>query len=356
MSGSGGTSEGEPTPLGTPAGFDGGLVEIADRAWAWIQPNGGLGESNAGLIAGAGESLLIDTLWDERLTANMLASIGPVTEREGAPIRRLFNTHGDGDHWYGNGLLDDEVEIVATELAALQMGTEPPAMLTRLAPAGTVAGLAGRVPMLPGAARMRGLAAFGAMLANYEFAGIDPRIPDRTFTDSEELGVGGRPVELIEVGPAHTTGDAIAWLADARVAFVGDILFNGTVPIMWAGPVENWIAALDRIEELDPAVVVGGHGPVAGLEEIRLMREHWRWLAEQVAEAGGKDAGKLAERLVRSREWRDSPWGEWDTPERTFVNVSRIAATSAGGGSEVGTVERLRLLAGMGALGERLGG
>ena len=57
-----GTRVGEPTPLGEPASFAGGLVEVADRTWAWLQPNGGLGESNAGLVIGQGESLLVDTL------------------------------------------------------------------------------------------------------------------------------------------------------------------------------------------------------------------------------------------------------------------------------------------------------
>ena len=148
------------------------------------------------------------------------------------------------------------------------MRDEPPAMLTRMAPVAGVAGLLGKVRLLPGAARMRGLAAFNALLAHYEFKGIEPRVPDRSFADSAELDVGGRTVELIYVGPAHTVGDAIAWLPDARVVFAGDILFNGVMPIMWAGPVGNWIAALDRIEASAPQVVIGGHGPIGGLAEV----------------------------------------------------------------------------------------
>ena len=70
-----GTASGERTPLGTEALFDGGLVEVAERTWAWLQPNGGLGESNAGLVVGDGESLLVDTLWDARLTATLLAAV-----------------------------------------------------------------------------------------------------------------------------------------------------------------------------------------------------------------------------------------------------------------------------------------
>jgi glyoxylase-like metal-dependent hydrolase (beta-lactamase superfamily II) len=346
-----GTSKGERTPLGDPVAFDGGLIEVGPRTWAWVQPNGGLGESNAGLIVGDDASLLVDTLWDERLTAAMLAAMEPLTA--GAPIRRLFNTHGDGDHWYGNGLLAPAVEMIASDRAAGQMREEPPSMLTRMAPVAGLAGRLGRARWLPGAAGMRGLAAFNALLSHYEFEGIEPRVPGRSFADRAELDVGGRRVELEYVGPAHTVGDAIAWSPDARILFAGDILFNGVMPIMWAGPVGNWIAALDRIESLGPQTVIGGHGPVGGLTEIGALRDYWVWLRDRVAEAGsGADPAKLAERLIRSREFE--PWAGWDGRERTLVNVARIAATESGGSSAIGTAERIKLIAAMGALGERL--
>ncbi len=341
------------TPLGDIALFDGGLTELAPGTWAWLQPNGGLGESNAGLVVGEGAALLVDTLWDERLTAEMLTSFVPVCERGGAPVTDLFNTHGDGDHWYGNGLLGAGVEIVASAPAIEQMRAEPPSMLTRLAPVGTVAGVAGRVPLLPGADRLRGLGAFSSMLGRYQFGGIDPRVPEHSFTDTKLLDVGGRRVELTFVGPAHTAGDAIAWVPDARVVFAGDIVFNDVMPIMWAGPVGNWIAALERIEALEPAAVVGGHGPVAGVGALASLREYWTWLREQVLAAGDDvDALALSERLIRSGEFE--PWREWRGAERTLVNVARIAATERGGSSEIGTGERLRLIASMGALAERL--
>jgi glyoxylase-like metal-dependent hydrolase (beta-lactamase superfamily II) len=350
-----GTSIGEITPLGNPVAFDGGAIEVANRTWAWIQPNGGLGESNAGLVAGDDAALLVDTLWDERLTAAMLAAFMPVCERAGAPIEHLFNTHGDGDHWYGNGLLGAGVEIVASAPAIAQMRSEPPSMLTRLAPVGTIAGLAGRVPLVPGAGRLRGLGDFGSMLSAYEFGGIEPRVPGHSFEAELTLDVGGRAVELSFVGPAHTVGDAIAWVPDTRTLFAGDILFSGVTPIMWAGPVCNWIAALERIEALEPAAVIGGHGPVGGLAEVHALRDYWTWLREQVrAEGPDLDARRLAERLVRSDGY--APWRDWPNRERTLVNVTRIAATEHGGSSEIGTLERMRLIAAMGELGERLRG
>jgi len=350
----GGTRRGEPTTLGDPASFDGGMAEVGDGVWAWLQPNGGLGESNAGLVCGEGASLLIDTLWDERLTRRMLDAMEPVLAANRAPLEELFNTHGDGDHWYGNGLLGAGVEIVATERAAAQMADEPPSMLTRLAPVGSAAGLVGRVPLLPGAASLRGLGMFMGMLSNYEFGGIDPRQPTRKFSGEETLEIGGRTVELVEVGPAHTVGDAIAWIPDAKVVFAGDIFFNGVIPIMWAGPVDNWLAALDRIEGLGAEVVVGGHGPPGGAAELTILREYWSWLAGEVADAGDEDTGKLTEQLIRSDGWRGSAWADWGGAERTLVNVARIRSTRAGGGSEIGTLERMKLIGGMGALAERL--
>ena len=98
-----------------PTRFDGGLTEVGPGIHAWLQPNGLLGESNAGLVIGAGASMLVDTLWDPRLTRRMLAAMAPLIAQ--APIETLINTHSDGDHWWGNQEVAG-AEIVATEAAA----------------------------------------------------------------------------------------------------------------------------------------------------------------------------------------------------------------------------------------------
>ena len=55
-----------------------------------------------------------------------------------------------------------------------------------------------------------------ASSASSDFDGIELALPTRTFDGELELEVGGRAVELIEVGPAHTRGDVLAHLPDAR--------------------------------------------------------------------------------------------------------------------------------------------
>jgi glyoxylase-like metal-dependent hydrolase (beta-lactamase superfamily II) len=89
-----------------------GLHELEDGLHAFLQPDGGWGWSNAGLIVGDGASLLIDTLFDLTLTAEMLGAMGPVLA--GSPLSGAFNTHGNGDHCYGNQLLPVDLRIYAT--------------------------------------------------------------------------------------------------------------------------------------------------------------------------------------------------------------------------------------------------
>ena len=317
--------------LGHPARFQAGLTDLDDGVYAWLQPNGGLGESNSGLVVGNGESLLVDTLWDLRLTRRMLEAM--MAHTAAAPIRQLVNTHGDPDHCWGNQLLAG-AEIVATRATAEDVRRDDPRRLRLLA--GLGGALGGR--LAPG-----GLAAFADLLRPYDFSGIDVTPPTATFDGHRELEVGGRRVELIEVGPAHTPGDLIVYVPDAKVVFAGDLLFVGVTPIIWVGPVENWLAGLDRITELAPRVVVPGHGPVSDLDGVRAMRGYWEFVVAAVRE--GRTPREIVEALPE-------PYASWDNPERIAVNAAIIAR---GAGPRVPERARMRLLSEMGALAASLG-
>src|SRR5215469_14764437 len=89
-----------------------GLHEVGDGLWAWLQPDGGWGWSNAGLVTGDTASLLVDTLFDLRLTAEMLDAMSPhLADRT---ISTVVNTHANGDHCYGNAALPDAEVIAST--------------------------------------------------------------------------------------------------------------------------------------------------------------------------------------------------------------------------------------------------
>jgi glyoxylase-like metal-dependent hydrolase (beta-lactamase superfamily II) len=246
------------TTMPTPADYTLGLHELGEGCHAYLQPDGGWGWSNAGLIVADGRSLLVDTLFDLDLTAAMLDAMAPLTA--GAPIDTVVNTHANGDHCYGNGEVTrrrPDVEIVASSATAHEMSEVPPAMLAALnADLGPIGEL------------------FRSFFGDFEFDGIEVRLPDRTFTGRLELDVGGRIVELIEVGPAHTAGDTIAVVPDAGVVYTGDILFINGTPIVWAGPLSNWVAACDLMLGMDADTVVPGHGPITGKAGVAEVRDY----------------------------------------------------------------------------------
>ncbi|MDT5372266.1 MAG: hypothetical protein QOC62_6697, partial [Mycobacterium sp.] len=128
-------------PAPAPIPYARGLHSVGDRVWAWTLPDGGYGWSNAGLIAGDGASLLVDTLFDLPLTREMLAAMRPITD--GAPITDAVITHSNGDHTHGNQLLDGSVRIIAArgtaEEVAHGMAPEMLAMtqVADLGPVGT---------------------------------------------------------------------------------------------------------------------------------------------------------------------------------------------------------------------------
>ena len=239
--------------------FELGLHEVADGVWAYLQPDGSWGYSNAGLIADDGTSLLVDTLFDLQLTRAMLDSMRPVTD--GSPIGTVVNTHANGDHCYGNQLVRD-ARIIASDAAAGEMDDVPPPLLHAFKQLDI--GEEGNQFVAD---------AFGP----FRFDDIESVPPTDTFSGSTTIDVGGKTVTLEEVGPAHTRGDVIAWMPDERVVFTGDILFHDSTPIMWAGPVDNWIAACRRIRELEPVVVVPGHGALTDADGVLQLERYLEW-------------------------------------------------------------------------------
>jgi 2-keto-4-pentenoate hydratase/2-oxohepta-3-ene-1,7-dioic acid hydratase in catechol pathway/glyoxylase-like metal-dependent hydrolase (beta-lactamase superfamily II) len=278
-----------------------GLHQVADKVWAWTLPDGGYGWSNAGLVAGDGASLLVDTLFDLALTREMLAAMTPITD--GAPITDALITHSNGDHTHGNQLLAASVRIIAAKETAEEIAHGMAPELLAMTQTGNLG------PVATPYARER----FG----HFDFSGIDMRNADETFDRDRTIDVGGRRVDLLNLGPAHTAADSVVHVPDAGVLFGGDLLFIGCTPIVWAGPIANWIAACDAMIALDAPIVVPGHGPVTDPDGIRGVRGYLAHIDEQ-AEAAYRKGLSWAE----AADTIDlGEYSSWLDAERVVVNV-----------------------------------
>ncbi len=282
-----------------------GLHDLGNSVYAYLQPDGSWGWSNAGIVTGGAASLLIDTLFDLKLTQEMLD-----TMRKSIPaaahIDMLVNTHANGDHCYGNELVAG-AQIIASARTAEEMvtGVSPGQMaaLLKMAPA------------------MGQLGEFmGRIFSPFEFDNITLTLPDKTFEGKLTLQVGDRTVELLEVGPAHTLGDTLVHIPADRVIFTGDILFIGGHPIMWAGPTSNWIRACDLILSLDVETIVPGHGPITDKKGVAEVKDYLEYI---YAEARKRyEAGMPA--LDAARDIPLDMYASWSEGERIAVNVISI--------------------------------
>jgi glyoxylase-like metal-dependent hydrolase (beta-lactamase superfamily II) len=280
--------------------YEKGLHELGDGLFAYLQPDGGWGWSNAGLITADGTSLLVDTLYDLRLTREMLDAMAGVLADH--PIDAALNTHANPDHCFGNELLPSATEIWASVTSAHEMGEISPALLHALTSAADLP------PELAEMVRV----AFGP----FDFEGITFRAPTQTFEGRLDLTIGDRPISFIELGPAHTGGDTIVHVPDASTVFTGDLLFIGGTPIVWAS-LSNWLIACDRILELDARVLVPGHGPVTDASGVRDVQRYLRYVqgaARERFEAGMGPAEAADDIDI-------SDFADWGDRERLAANV-----------------------------------
>ena len=303
-----------------------GLHETGNGISSYLQPDGSWGWSNSGLVVDGDQSLLVDTLFDAPMTREMLGIMQDATGIAADAINTVVNTHANGDHTHGNGLCT-HAEVIASEASAREMEAITPELLQSLKEAAPELGDTGQYY----------LDIFGP----FHFDDVAEKLPTRTFSGSLNMHVGDKQVELVEVGPAHTNGDVLVFVEDNSTVFTGDILFIDGTPIMWAGPVSNWIAACDLIIERNPDVIVPGHGPITDRAGVERVKDYLAYIDREARQRF--DAGMDAKEAAFDISISD--FDAWTDAERIAVNVNTLYREYAGDTSPPNTLELFTLMA-----------
>ncbi len=305
-----------------------GLHDIGNGCYAYLQPDGSWGWSNAGLICDSGESLLVDTLFDVPHTRAMLEAMRRAQPKAAANIRTLVNTHSNGDHCFGNELLTG-AEIIASKACAEEMRED--------------GGAARLVAMKRQIVTQGATGKFADMFRSFDFEGVHFTPPTSTFEHETVRRVGNKPVRLIEVGPAHTRGDILAYVPGDRTIFTGDILFINGHPIIWAGPVGNWIRACDLMLGLDLETVVPGHGPITDKKGVAAMKGYFEYISAETRRR--YDAGMSIVEAAKDIPLAD--YDGWGDAERIAINVASLYREFSGGKVSPGQAELFAMMAEM---------
>ena len=141
------------------------------------------------------------------------------------------------------------------------------------------------------------------------------RLPNVTFKDEAEVDLGDFPVQLLHWGPAHTLGDEFVFLPQQKILFAGDVVVNRFFPIMPDGDASgtNWIQMLERMQTLNPAIVVPGHGEVGDGRLITAMHDYLVFVRDRVQQMKS-EGNSLADVEAKLEAEVRAKYKDWDNP------------------------------------------
>jgi glyoxylase-like metal-dependent hydrolase (beta-lactamase superfamily II) len=237
---------------------------VARNTW-FVQGDAALGSvanrnyiSNAGFVVTSAGVVVIDALGSPALAGELLIEIRKVTAQ---PVRYVIVTHYHADHIYGLQVFKDMGATVIAHHEGLDYLSSDTAQ-RRL--------VASREELSPWINKHTRLVA-----------------ADRWLTADMVLEVGGERLHIRHVGPAHTPEDLVVYAESSSVLFAGDLVFRGRIPYVGQADSQGWIAALSGLIDLQPKVIVPGHGGLSTqpVVDLKLTRDYLQFLRRSMGEA-----------------------------------------------------------------------
>jgi glyoxylase-like metal-dependent hydrolase (beta-lactamase superfamily II) len=182
------------------------------------------------LIFGEQDAVLADVPF----TREQVQKVGDWIEQSGKRLAYIYITHGHGDHWFGT------------------------ARLLERFPGATVYATEGTIAV------MREQAGEGReQLWDKMFPGLIPESPVLAQPiPAEGLLLEGNVIQAIEVGHTDTDNSSVLHVPSIGLVVAGDAVYNGVHQYFLEGGdggLQEWLEAIDRVEQLEPRFVVAGH-------------------------------------------------------------------------------------------------
>lgn len=236
--------------------------------------------SNSGAVVLEDGLLLYDSHLSPALVEEALTKLRAVSDK---PLRYVVHSHFHGDHVGGAWAYARGVEIIShtwTRERLLRYYADLPQVLPRRIADGEKALAASEQDQARRARTASYLELDRALLARVN---AHEPVPNSTLAfDSKVMLYRGREVQVFFLGRGHTAGDAILYLPDAKLAFLGDLLFTQTLPNVGDGYTREWVETLEKVLLLGAERFVPGHGPISTAADVRAFMDYLKWLRAAV--------------------------------------------------------------------------
>lgn len=158
-------------------------------------------------------------------------------------------------------------------------------------------------------------------------------LPNRILDPAKlplHLDLGHYPI-VVETYPGHSGTDVVVRVPEQKVAFSGDLIFNGRFPATFdeQATISGWRNTLKTFASWEKdAIFVPGHGPICGQEGVQQLRDLFDDLSEQTEKLhqAGVPVEEAGDRYVIPEKFRSFSmfaWGFCITPAITKLYAER---------------------------------
>jgi cyclase len=253
--------------------------QIGKDLYAYVSDNDG--SANSTFLVGDNGILVVDTGLNSTEATKLLRAIRQISN---LPVKYIVNTHYHPDHQGGNRTVGPDALIISTAFT-----------------------------------RDRTL----AIAKSPNMRTFDFQPANLTFQDKITVYLGSYPVEILFLGKAHTSGDALVYFPDQHSIAMGDVFMNRSCPAMDDGSAENWIHSLDQVLQLPIEHAVPGHFEIGTRSDLERFRDYLNDLYQQVAAM--KQKGETLDQVRQNiRMEKYSDFRQYPKYEATFADNAAV--------------------------------
>ncbi|HEY7162124.1 MAG TPA: MBL fold metallo-hydrolase [Acidobacteriota bacterium] len=293
------------------------MKKVADEVYLFnVTPYGDVGMSgNCVAIVSDDSVVLFDSTATPQTATTVLNEIRKVTDK---PVKYLVNSHWHWDHWGGNEVFLSafpDLKIITHEKTLEQLKTVEPKWNDQGLKEGLPAYLKDFQKQIADAkaknaseSEIKNMEELLAADQNFleQKTSLKKTYPNVTFKESMDIHPAGREIQVLHAR-AITVGDTYLYLPKEKILVTGDILLS-PFPFAVGGTYPNdWIKTLQHFVELQPTLVIPGHGDVQNVDFIRNNIAMFQSVVEYVKEA--KSKGLSLEQTQKSVALKNEAFG-----------------------------------------------
>jgi len=269
------------------------IVELETGVFARLHE----GLTNAGIIIGDDSVLIIDSLRVPSFARDLIKDVKDITDK---PIKFVIDTHSHWDHSWGNEEFPDATIIGHKNCYAEMIDVE-----------------------WNDEWRRKVVGSGDPWSEEGNIVTITP--PNMTFETSMQLYFGGRELNLLYFGRAHTSGDTYIHLPKDKIVFTGDVAQDGGVPYLGDSYPADWPETDNKLASLPIERFMSGHGPIGDHHALEEARDFIHNLVNSLNSAisDGQDSDQASESVIKELTPQYASWRSFDRIGENLPGVYR---------------------------------